>query len=125
MNRLDREQQRTERIRGTAKKLSKRVPSAPPGEELGDAEARARSLSDEVFWLRHALEVSKAGKEKLKARLAKLDAVEAAVRHRQIAQLRAALRRCRCQKRRCEALPRATPVCATVRVMETRTSGCG
>ena len=34
---------------------------------LGDAEARARSLSDEVFWLRHALEVSKAGKEKLKA----------------------------------------------------------
>ena len=44
---------------------------------LGDAEARARSLSDEVFWLRHALEVSKAGKEKLKARLAKLRAAGA------------------------------------------------
>ena len=44
---------------------------------LGDSEARARSLSDEVFWLRHALEVSKAGKEKLKARLANLRAAGA------------------------------------------------
>ena len=41
---------------------------------MGHSEARARSLSDEVFWLRHALEVSKAGKEKLKARLVKLRA---------------------------------------------------
>ena len=44
---------------------------------MGHSEVRARSLSDEVFWLRHALEVSKAGKEKLKARLAKLRAAGA------------------------------------------------
>ena len=43
---------------------------------MGDAEARARSLSDEVFWLRHA-RGAKAGKEKLKARLAKLRAAGA------------------------------------------------
>ena len=76
--RLDQEKERTERIRETAKKLSSE--SLRLHREvriLGDAEARARSLSDEVFWLRHALEVSKAGKEKLKARLAKLRAAGA------------------------------------------------
>ena len=39
---------------------------------MRDCEARVRSLSDEAYRLRHALEVSEAGKDKLKARLAKL-----------------------------------------------------
>ena len=70
---IDQEKERTERIRETAKKLSSE--SLRLHREvriLGDAEARARSLSDEVFWLRHALD-----KEKLKARLAKLRAAGA------------------------------------------------
>ena len=55
--RLEREKERTEGIRETAKKLSSE--SLRLHREvriLGAAEARARSLSDEVFWLRHALE---------------------------------------------------------------------
>ena len=100
--RLDQEKERTERIRETAKKLSSE--SLRLHREvriLGDAEARARSLSDEVFWLRQALEVSKAGKEKLKARLAKLRAAGATLSKLpsdEAAQLRAALRRSRRQK---------------------------
>ena len=95
--RLEQEKERTERIRETAKKLSSE--SLRLHREvriLGDSEARARSLSDEVFWLRHALEVSKAGKEKLKARLAKLRAAGATLSKLpsdEAAQLRAALRR--------------------------------
>ena len=67
------EEQRSESLRETGKKLSR--------ESLGlyrelrilrDCEARVRSLSDEAYRLRHALEVSEAGKDKLKARLAKL-----------------------------------------------------
>ena len=76
--RLDQEKQSTETIRETARKLSSE--SLRLHREvriLGDSEARARSLSDEVFWLRYALEVSKAGKEKLKARLVKLRAAGA------------------------------------------------
>ena len=100
--RLDREKQSTESIRETARKLSSE--SLRLHREvriLGDSEARARSLSDEVFWLRHALEVSKAGKEKLKARLVKLRAVGATLSKLpsdEAAQLRAALRRSRRQK---------------------------
>ena len=73
--RLDQEKESTESIRETARKLSSE--SLRLHREvriLGDSEARARSLSDEVFWLRLALEVSKAGQEKLKARLVKLRA---------------------------------------------------
>ena len=98
----------TERIRETAKKLSSE--SLRLHREvriLGDSEARARSLSDEVFWLRHALEVSRAGKEKLKARLAKLRAAGAMLSKLpfdEAAQLRAALRRSRRQKTTIEAL---------------------
>ena len=71
--RLEEEEQRSESLRETGKKLSR--------ESLGlyrelrilrDCEARVRSLSDEAYRLRHALEVSEAGKDKLKARLAKL-----------------------------------------------------
>ena len=71
--RLEEGEQRSESLRETGKKLSR--------ESLGlyrerrilrDCEARVRSLSDEAYRLRHALEVSEAGKDKLKARLAKL-----------------------------------------------------
>ena len=48
--RLDREQQRTESIRGTAGKLSREnLRLHREVRILGDSEARARSLSDEVF----------------------------------------------------------------------------
>ena len=123
--RLDREQQRTESIRGTAGKLSSE--SLRLHREvriLGDAEARARSLSDEVFWLRHALEVSKAGKEKLKARLAKLRAAGATLSKLpsdEAAQLRAALRRSRRQKTTIEALRKDNGrLRRTMRKLETR-----
>ena len=100
--RLDQETESTETIRETARKLSSE--SLRLHREvriLGDSEARARSLSDEVFWLRHALEVSKAGKEKLKARLVKLRAAGATLSKLpsdEAAQLRATLRRSRRQK---------------------------
>ena len=67
------EEQRSESLRETGKKLSR--------ESLGlyrerrilrDCEARVRSLSDEAYRLRHALEVFEAGKDMLKVRLAKL-----------------------------------------------------
>ena len=97
--RLDREKQSTETIRETARKLSSE--SLRLHREvriLGDSEARARSLSDEVFWLRYVLVVSKAGKEKLKARLVKLRAAGATLSKLpcdEATQLRAALRRSR------------------------------
>ena len=123
--RLDQEKERTERIRETAKKLSSE--SLRLHREvriLGDSEARARSLSDEVFWLRHALEVSKAGKEKLKARLVKLRAAGATLSKLpsdEAAQLRATLRRSRRQKTTLNALRKenARPH-RTVRKLETR-----
>ena len=106
--RLDQEKERSESLRETGRKLSRE--SLRLHREvriLGECEARARSLSDEVYWLRHALEVSKAGKEKLKARLVKLRAV-GATRSKlpcdEAAQLRAALRRSRRQKTTINAL---------------------
>ena len=123
--RLDQEKERTERIRETAKKLSSE--SLRLHREvriLGDSEARARSLSDEVFWLRHALEVSKAGKEKLKARLAKLRAAGATLSKLpfdEAAQLRAALRRSRRQKTTMNVLRKQNArLRRTVRKLETR-----
>ena len=123
--RLDREQQRTESIRGTAGKLSREnLRLHREVRILGDSEARARSLSDEVFWLRHALEVSKAGKEKLKARLAKLRAAGATLSKLpfdEAAQLRAALRRSRRQKTTIEALRKDNGrLRRTMRKLETR-----
>ena len=123
--RLDREKQRTESIRETARKLSSE--SLRLHREvriLGHSEVRARSLSDEVFWLRHALEVSKAGKEKLKARLAKLRAAGATLSKLpfdEAAQLRAALRRSRRQKTTIEALRKDNArLRRTMRKLETR-----
>ena len=123
--RLDREKQSTETIRETARKLSSE--SLRLHREvriLGDSEARARSLSDEVFWLRHALEVSKAGKEKLKARLVKLRAAGATLSKLpsdEAAQLRATLRRSRRQKTTLNARRKENArLHRTVRKLETR-----
>ena len=99
---LDQEKERAESIRETAKSLSR--------ETLGlyrelrilrDCEARVRSLSDEAYRLRHALDVSEAGKDKLKARLAKLRATGATLSKLpfdEAAHLRNVLRRSRRQK---------------------------
>ena len=100
--RLDQEKERTESIRESARKLSRE--SLRLNREvrvLGEREARARSLTEEVYRLRHALKVSKAGKEKLKVRIVKLRAAGATLsklRCDEAAQLRAALRRSRRQK---------------------------
>ena len=100
--RLGQEKERTERIRETAKKLSQ--DSLRLYREVGflrDAEARARSLSDDVFWLRHALDVSRFGQEKLKRRIAKLRAAGATLTKLpfdEAAHLRNVLRRSRRQK---------------------------
>ena len=100
--RLDREKERTESIRETAKSLSRENLSLYREVRIrGDAEARARSLSGEVYRLRFALEVSEAGKDKLKARLAKLRAVGATLSKLpsdEAAHLRTVLRRSRRQK---------------------------
>ena len=66
-----------------------------------DAEARALRLSDENFWLRHALEVSEHGQKKLTARIAKLRVAKATLSKLpfdEAAQLRTVLRRSRRQK---------------------------
>ena len=123
--RLDQEKQSTENIRETARKLSSE--SLRLHREvriLRDSEARARSLSDEVFWLRHALKVSKAGQEKLKARLVKLRAAGATLSKLpcdEAAQLRAALRRSRRQTTTINALRKENArLHRTVRKLETR-----
>ena len=107
---LDQEKERAESIRETAKSLSR--------ESLGlyrelrilrDCEARVRSLSDEAYRLRHALDVSEAGKDKLKARLAKLRAVGATLSKLpfdEAAHLRTVLRRSRRQKTTIKSLSR-------------------
>ncbi len=100
--RIGREKERTEGIRETAKKLSQ--DSLRLYREVGflrDAEARSRSLSDENFWLRHALDVSRHGQKKLTARIAKLRATGATLTKLpfdEAAHLRNVLRRSRRQK---------------------------
>ena len=108
--RLDQEKQRTESTRERAKKLSRE--SLRLHREvrwLDDAEARARSLSDQVFWLRLALDGAEARKEALKARLAKLRAAGATLSKLpsdEAAQLRNVLRRSRRQKAMIKSLSR-------------------
>ena len=107
---LGREKERAERIRETGKKLSREnLRLHREVRFLGDAEARARSLSDEVFWLRHALEGSKAGQKRLTARIAKLRAAGATLSKLpfdEAAHLRTVLRRTRRQKATIKSLSR-------------------
>ena len=98
--RLDQEKQRSESIRETARELSRE--SLRLHREvriLRDCEARARSLSEEVRWLRFAVDGAEARNGALKAKLAKRIA-EKNTLSKPIAgvQLRTALRRSRRQK---------------------------
>ena len=107
---LDREKERTESIRETARKLSnENLRLHRELRFLRDAEARARSLSDRVFWLRHALEGSRAGQKKLTARIPRLRAAGATLSKLpfdEAAHLRTVLRRSRRQKATIKALSR-------------------
>ena len=105
---LGRVKERAESIRETGKKLSRENLRLHREVRVRrDAEARALRLSDENFWLRHALEVSKHGQKKLTARIAKLRAAKA-TRSKlpldEAAQLRTVLRRSRRQKTTIERL---------------------
>ena len=117
--RVDREQQRRRGIKGPLPKLSRENLRLHRGAEdtVGrSVEDRVRSLSDEVFWLRIALDGAKAGKEKLKARLAKLRAAGATLSKLpsdEAAQLRAASKEIGgARRRRSTCCARRTPVCA-------------
>ena len=100
--RVGQEKERSERLRETGKKLSQ--DSLRLYREVGflrDADVRSRSLSDENFWLRHALDVSRHGQKKLAARIAKLRAAGATLTKLpfdEAAHLRNVLRRSRRQK---------------------------
>ena len=100
--RLDQEKERSESLRETGRTLShESLRLHREVRILRDCEARARSLSDEGYRLRLALEVSNAGNDKLKARLVKLRALGATLSKSLSgadAELRKALRRSRRQK---------------------------
>ena len=107
---LDREKERAESIRETARKLSnENLRLHREIRFLRDTEARALSLSDQVFWLRHALEGSRAGQKKLTARIARLRAAGATLSKLpfdEAAHLRTVLRRSRRQKATIKSLSR-------------------
>ena len=108
--RLDREVQTSERLREIGKSLStESLGLHRQVRILGDAEARARSLTDEVFWLRLALDVVKGANEKLTARVAKFRAAGATLSKLpfdEAAYLRNVLRRSRRQKAAIKSLSR-------------------
>ena len=93
--RLAREEQASERHKETIRRqYDEDIQLRATLRRLREQSDRVRSLSDEVFWLRLALDGAKAGKEAMKAKLARLLA-EKRTLSRPIAgpQLRAALRR--------------------------------
>ena len=98
--RLEQEKERSESFRETARELSREsLRLHRETRILRDCEARARSLSEEVRWLRFAVDGAKARNAALKAKLAKRIA-EKNTLSKPIAgvQLRTALRRSRRQK---------------------------
>ena len=100
--RLAREEQASERHKETIRRqYNEDIQLRAALRRLRDQSDRVRSLTEEVFWLRIALDGAKAGREALKARLVKLRAVGATLSKLpsdEAAQLRAALRRSRRQK---------------------------
>ena len=100
--RLAREEQASERHKETIRRqYDEDIRLRAALRRLRDQSDRVRSLSEEVFWLRIALDGAKAGKETLKARLVKLRAVGATLSKLpsdEAAHLRVALRRSRRQK---------------------------
>ena len=99
---LAREEQASERHKETIRRqYDEDIQRRAALRRLRDQSDRVRSLSEEIFWLRIALDGAKAGKETLKARLVKLRAVGATLSKLpsdEAAHLRAALRRSRRQK---------------------------
>ena len=100
--RLAREEQASERHKETIRRqYDEDIQHRAALRRLRDQSDRVRSLTEEVFWLRIALDGAKAGKETLKARLVKLRAVGATLSKLpsdEAAHLRVALRRSRRQK---------------------------
>ena len=100
--RLAREEQASERHKETIRRqFDEDIQRRAALRRLRDQSDRVRSLSEEVFWLRIALDGAKAGREALKARLVKFRATGATLSKLpsdEAAQLRAALRRSRRQK---------------------------
>ena len=100
--RLAREEQTSERHKETIRRqFDEDIQRRAALSRLRDQSDRVRSLSEEVFWLRIALDGAKAGREALKARLVKLRAVGATLSKLpsdEAAQLRTGLRRSRRQK---------------------------
>ena len=107
---LAREEQASERHRETIRRqYDEDIQLRAALRRLRDQSDRVRSLSEEIFWLRIALDGAKAGKETLKARLVKLRAVGATLSKLpsdEAAHLRAALRRSRRQKATIRSLSR-------------------
>ena len=76
--RLAREEQASERHKETIRRqYDEDIQLRAALRRLRDQSDRVRSLTEEVFWLRIALDGAKAGREALKARLVKLRAVGA------------------------------------------------
>ena len=100
--RLAREEQASERHRETIRRqYDEDIQHRAALRRLRDQSDRVRSLTEEVFWLRIALDGAKAGREALKARLVKLRAVGATLSKLpsdEAAHLRVALRKSRRQK---------------------------
>ena len=108
--RLVREEQTSERHKETIRRqYDEDIQRRAALRRLRDQSDRVRSLSEEVFWLRIALDGAKAGREALKARLVELRAVGATLSKLpsdEAAQLRTALRRSRRQKATIRSLSR-------------------
>ena len=100
--RLAREEQVSERHKETIRRqYDEDIQLRAALRRLRNQSDRVRSLTEEVFWLRIALDGAKAEREALKARLVKLRTVGATLSKLpsdEAAQLRAALRRSRRQK---------------------------
>ena len=100
--RLAREEQASERHKETIRRqYDEDIQHRAALRRLRDQSDRVRSLPEEVFWLRIALDGAKAGREALKARLVKLRAVGATLSKLpsdEAAHLRVALRKSRRQK---------------------------
>ena len=99
---LDKERERAESIRETARKLSRENLSLHRENRiLGETAARVRAVTDENYWLRLALERAQFTNKKLTTRIAKLRAAGATLTKLpfdEAAHLRNVLRRSRRQK---------------------------
>ena len=125
--RLAREEQASEKHKKTIRQQFDRdIQLRAALRRLRDQSDRVRSLSDEVFWLRIALDGAKAGKEAIKTKLAKL-LVEKKTLSGPIAgpQLRAALGRSWRQKQTIKSQSRGDPPAAQGHVRQDHRAAYG